>query len=94
MLKLLTEGHSLWYMMYRQMADILAREKRYDEALKNMTFLLHYSGKVGGITQKKFINRLLSKVSKGNLYEEYVSLSIDPEKDIENKLLILEQLET
>ncbi|MDT0685589.1 hypothetical protein [Autumnicola psychrophila] len=86
MLKLVQEGHEMWYMLYHQMADILAREKKWYEALKQMTYTFHYLGKVGGITHQRFIEKLLKKVDKSSYFDEFVKISIDPELDIETKI--------
>ncbi|WP_029036808.1 hypothetical protein [Salinimicrobium xinjiangense] len=86
MLKLVSEGHQMWYMMYYQMADILAREKRWYEALKHMTYVSHYIGRIGGTTHQRFIERLLKKVDRSSYLPDYIRILIDPELDLETKI--------
>jgi hypothetical protein len=63
------------FMMYYQMAIIVAREKKWFNALEKMGFVIYYLGRLGGISHKKFIIRLLKKFEKENLFEEYVKLA-------------------
>ncbi len=63
------------FMMYYQMAVIVAREKKWFNALEKMGFVIFFLGGLGGITHKKFVIRLLKKFKKENLLEKYVKLA-------------------
>lgn len=63
------------YMMYYQMAEIVAREKKWFDALEKMGFVIYYLKGLGGTSHKKFVLRLLKKFKKEDLLEEYVRLS-------------------
>lgn len=77
----------MWYMMYYQMADILAREKKWLQALFQMGLVIHFIHRLGGITHEKFVKRLLKKIDKESLFDEYVELSINSEpKKLEEKI--------
>lgn len=73
------EGNESWYMFYYQMADILAKEGKWFDALEKMGLCLHFLGRIGGISHEKFILRLLKKFSKDNSLESYVELVINSE---------------
>jgi len=49
------------YMMYYQMANIMAREKKWFDALEKMGLVIYYLKGLGGISHKKFVLRLLKK---------------------------------
>lgn len=68
------QKEEMWFMMYYQMADILAREKRWFEALEKMGFVIHYLGHLGGITHEKFVKRLLKKFELEGKIEEYLDI--------------------
>ena len=61
--------------MYYQMAIIAAREKKWFNALEKMGFVIYYLGRLGGVSHKKFVIRLLKKFEKESLFEEYVKLA-------------------
>lgn len=42
------------YMMYYQMANIVAREKKWFDALEKMGFVIFYLKGLGGVSHKKF----------------------------------------
>lgn len=77
----------MWYMMYYQMADILAREKKWSQALFHMGLVIHFLHGLGGITHEKFVKRLLKKYNKEALFDKYIELSINSEpKELEMKI--------
>lgn len=79
-----------WFMMYYQMAVILTREKKWQNALEKMGYVIHYLRGVGGITHKKFILRLLKKFKKEDKFDEYIKLAIkEKPKDFGSALLKL-----
>ena len=61
-----------WFMMYYQMADILAREKKWSNALEKMGLCIHYLGGLGGNTHANFVMRLLRKIGKPQKFDAYV----------------------
>lgn len=72
-----TKTNDLWYLMYYQMADILAREKKWAEALEKMGLMIHFANLpqgVGGITHQKFVRRLLRKFNVESQYDKYIEL--------------------
>jgi len=76
-----------WYMMYYQMADILAREEKWSQALFQMGLVINFLHGLGGITHEKFVKRLLKKFKKELLFDEYIELSISSEpRELETKL--------
>ena len=80
----------MWFMMYYQMADILAREKKWLHALRDMGFVVHYLKGLGGLTHEKFVKRLLRKLNAEDKFNEYIELCIkNSSKQIEPKLLAL-----
>ena len=84
---LLKQQDDMWCMMYYQMADILAREKKWSQALFQMGLVIHFLHGLGGITHKKFVKRLLKKFDKESLFDEYIELSISSEPtELEKKL--------
>lgn len=86
LLGLMQAENESWYMMYYQMAIILAREKKWFQALEKMGFMVHYLGQLGGATHKKFVLRLLKKYGKEDI-EGYVSLAVSKEpKDLASAL--------
>lgn len=64
----------MWYMVYYQMADILAREKRWFEALEKMGYVIYYLKGLGGITHEKFVIRLLGKLQAQDKLSSYLDL--------------------
>lgn len=73
---LLKEKDDMWFAMYYQMAIILAREKKWQNALEKMGYLIHYLGGIGGVTHEKFVLRLLKKFKKEDKFDEYIKLAI------------------
>jgi hypothetical protein len=63
------------YMMYYQMANIVAREKKWFDALEKMGFVIFYLKGLGGMSHKKFVLRLLKKFKKETSLEEYLELA-------------------
>lgn len=90
---LLKQQDDMWYMMYYQMADILAREKKWLQALFQMGLVIHFHHGLGGATHERFIKRLLKKIDKIKLFDDYIELSINSDpKELEIKLLELLKL--
>jgi hypothetical protein len=84
------DNDDLWFMMYYQMAIIAAKEKRWENALEKMSYMIHYLKGLGGTTHKKFVLRLLKKIGKEDKFDDYIKLS--KEKDIKNIRLSLSKL--
>lgn len=63
------------YLMYYQMAIIVAKERKWQNALEKMGFVIYYLGGLGGIGHKKFVIRLLKKVKKESLFVNYIELA-------------------
>lgn len=63
------------FMMYYQMAIITAKEKKWQNALEKMAFVIYYLGGLGGTSHRKFVIRLLKKLKKENLFENYIKLA-------------------
>lgn len=63
------------YMMYYQMAIIVAKERKWKNALEKIGFVIYYLGGLGGACHKKFVVRLLKKVKKEGLFENYIELA-------------------
>jgi hypothetical protein len=61
-----------WCMMYYQMADILAREEKWLDALEKMGLCIHYLGGLGGTIHEKFVLRLLGKIGKKEKLNDYL----------------------
>lgn len=76
---LLKQKDDMWFMMYYQMADILAREKKWAQALSQMGLVIHFLHGLGGITHEKFVKRLLKKFNKEMLFDKYIELSLNTE---------------
>ena len=90
LVELAKSGDDMWFMMYYQMADILAREKKWFHALRDMGFVVYYLKGLGGITHEKFVKRLLRKLNVEDKFNEYIELCIKTNpKQIEPKLLDL-----
>lgn len=62
-------------MMYYQMAVIAAREKKWSNALEKMGLVIHYLGRLGGVSHKNFIFRLLKKFRKEGRLNDFVELA-------------------
>lgn len=77
LIKLSNNKDDMWFMMYYQMSIILAREKRWLEALEKMGFVIYYLGGFGGQTHIKYTTRLLKKFDKENLVDEFEKLAIN-----------------
>jgi len=76
LLELAKDNNEMWFAMYYQMAIILAREKKWQNALEKMGYLVYYLKGVGGATHEKFILRLLKKIKKEDKFKEYIKLAI------------------
>ncbi|MBN1262831.1 MAG: hypothetical protein JW991_00575 [Candidatus Pacebacteria bacterium] len=76
LIRLSNNKDDMWFMMYYQMSIILAREKRWLEALEKMGFVIYYLGGFGGQTHIKYTARLLKKFDKENLVDEFEKLAI------------------
>lgn len=76
-LELAKSNDEMWFMLYYQMAIILSKEKKWQNALEKMGYVIHYLGGLDGITHEKFILRLLKKIRKEDKFDEYVKLAID-----------------
>jgi len=63
------------FMMYYQMAIITAKEKKWQSSLEKMGFVIYYLGGLGGASHKKFVIRILKKLKKENLFEDYIKLA-------------------
>ena len=74
---LLSQKDESWYMMYYQMADIFAREKKWRQALLQMGLVIHFNHGLGGITHEKFVKRLLKKFNKETAFNSYIELSLN-----------------
>ena len=77
LIELVETKDELWFMMYYQMAIILARERRWQNALEKMGYVIHYSRGVGGVGHKKFVLRLLKKFKREDKFDEYIKLAIE-----------------
>jgi len=77
LMDLVKDKDEMWFMIYYQMAIILAKEKKWQNALEKMGYMIHYSGGLGGITHERFILRLLKKFKKENKLNEYIKLAIE-----------------
>lgn len=77
LIDLAKEKDEMWFMIYYQMAVILAREKKWQNALEKIGYVIHYLGGPGGITHERFILRLLKKFKKENKLNEYIKLAIE-----------------
>jgi hypothetical protein len=93
MFNFVKQGDEYWYDFYYQMADIAAREKKWENALFHMGLVVHYNKGVGGASHTKFIIRLLKKFKKEALFDDFIKLSLvtksenirDEMKDLLNK---------
>lgn len=87
---LLDQNNDTWFMMYYQMADILAREKKWKAALFHMWLVIHYLHWLGGVWHEKFVKRLLKKFNKERLFKQYIEVckNTDPKK-LEGKIIEL-----
>jgi hypothetical protein len=82
-----------WYMMFYQMADILAREKKWFQALLNMGFCIHYLGRIGGSSHEYFIKHLLKKFNSEEKLFLYIELcKKTPPKNLKKELHKLLQI--
>jgi len=63
------------FMMYYQMAQIAAKEKKWFNALEKMGFVIYYLKGLGGISHERFVLKLLRKFKKETLLEEYIKLA-------------------
>ena len=77
LIDLLKDNDEMWFMMYYQMATILAREKKWQNALEKMGYVIHFLGGLGGATHEKFVLRLLKKFKKENRMDEYIKLALE-----------------
>ncbi|MBN1168982.1 hypothetical protein JXA63_03780 [Candidatus Woesebacteria bacterium] len=77
LIKLSNSKDDMWFMMYYQMSDILAREKRWFEALEKMGFVIHYLRGFGGQSHIKYTTRLLKKFDKEEFLDEFEKLAIN-----------------
>ena len=88
-------GDEYWYDFYYQMADISAREKKWENALFHMGLITHYLKRIGGVSHEKFIKRLLKKFEKEASYNEFIDLSITSKpEDLREKLKTLLNTDT
>lgn len=87
LIKLSNNKDDMWFMMYYQMSIILAREKRWLEALEKMGFVIHYLKGFGGQTHIKYTTRLLKKFDKENLVDEFEKLAISTKPKTLSKIL-------
>ena len=84
---LLLQKDDSWYAMYYQMADILARETKWEQALFQMSFFVYFHSGLGGITHEKFVKRLLKKIDKEHIFEDFVRVSLkNSPKESGNKI--------
>jgi hypothetical protein len=86
MADLVAQKDEYWYDMYYQMADISIEEKKYKNGLHFMALVVHYNGRVGGVTHERIIKNLLKQFDKENSYDTFIELSIQikPENINEN----------
>jgi len=77
-----------WYMMYYQIAVIHAKEKRWEDALLNMGFVIYYLGRSGGVGHEQFARRLLKKLNKEDQYQKYVKIAQSHKPEYFKKELI------
>ena len=76
-IELSKNNDEMWFIMYYQMAVILSKEEKWQNALEKMGYMIHYFGGIGGITHEKFILRLLKKFKKENKFDEYIKLALE-----------------
>ena len=74
---LVSQGDEYWFDLYYQLADIAAREKKWGNALNQMALVIHYNGRLGGVSHEKFIQRLLKKINQELKFDEFIALSIN-----------------
>ncbi len=64
-----------WFMMHYQISEIFAKEKNWHSALVHMSIVIHHLQRIGGKTHEKYIEKLLKKINKESIFDEYILVS-------------------
>lgn len=71
---LLRQDDEQWYMMYYQLALIVAKEEKWKNVLEQMGFMLYFLQQLHP-AHMKLVKRALDKLDKLDRFNEYVNLA-------------------
>ena len=93
LIELRNNGNDSWYMVYYQMAMILADEGKWEKALLHLGLMLKELKRVGGAGQTKFINKVLKKMNMKDCFSDFVTMSCNAKDAISLQKQLSELIE-